>query len=99
VRRDDQAAWSLLASETRRLHSCEDLKAAAEAMSSYASGPILLSQIIESATLEDWPARSHGDVAVVYLALTGAGFSEAVTLTLAWQDGRIVIRDLAWGRP
>lgn len=99
IRRDYQAAWLLLARETRRLHSCEDLKAAAEAMISYAAGPILQSQIIESATLEDWPAKQHGDVAVVYLALTGTGFSEAVTLTLAWQEGSVVIRDLVWGRP
>lgn len=99
VRRDYQAARSLLARDARRLHSCEDLKAAAEAMISYAAGPILQSQIIESATLEDWPAKQCNDVAVVYLALTGAGFSEAVSLTLARQDDRIVIRDLVWGRP
>lgn len=98
VRRDDQAAWLLLARETRHLHSCEDLKAAAEAMISDAAGPILQSQVIETATFEDWPAKKHGDVAVMYLALTGAGFSEAVTLTLALQEDSVVIRDLVWGR-
>ena len=68
-------------------------------MISYAAGPILQSQVIETATLEDWPAKKHGDVAVMYLALTGAGFSEAVTLTLARQEDSVMIRDLVWGRP
>jgi hypothetical protein len=35
----------------------------------------------------------------VYVALTGDGFSEAVTVTLTQEAGTIRIRDLQWGRP
>jgi len=35
----------------------------------------------------------------VYVALTGDGFCEAVTVTLTREAGTIRIRELEWGRP
>lgn len=99
VDQDFQAACLLLTSEARSLHPPEAMKAAVKEMISYATGPILQSQLIEAATVEDWPAKRPGDLAVIYLALTGAGFSEAVTLTLVEESSVILIRDLTWGRP
>ena len=99
VDQDFQGACLLLSSEARSLHSPDSMKAAVEAMISYAAGPVLEFHVIEDATVEDWPAKKPGDVAVMYLTLTGAGFSEAVTLTLVEESAAILIRDLAWGRP
>jgi len=89
----------MLTGEARSLYSPDSMKAAVKAMISYAAGPTLESQVIEDATVEDWPAKRSGDVAVIYLALTGAEFSEAVTLTLVRESAAILIRDLTWGRP
>lgn len=50
-------------------------------------------------TLEDWPGKQAGDLAVVYVALNGDGFSEALTITMAQYGEDILIRHLEWGRP
>ncbi len=99
IDQDYVSAWSMLTHAARSTQSPESIQAAVEAMISYASGPILAAQIVESATVEAWPGKKPEDLAVVYVALTGAGFSEAVTLTLTREAGNILIRDLTWGRP
>jgi len=38
---------------------------------------------MEDFTLKNWPGEQRGDLAVVYVALNGESFSEAVSLTLA----------------
>ena len=50
-------------------------------------------------TLEEWPGKQAGDLAVVYVALNGDSFSEAVTLTLTQHGEEALIRHLEWGRP
>jgi hypothetical protein len=49
--------------------------------------------------LDYWPARQLGDVGWAYVAISGDGFSEAVTVTVADMGGRMMIRELEWGRP
>ena len=56
-------------------------------------------QVMDEFILEDWPAKQDGDVASIYIALTGDGFCEAVTVIVTQQDGELRIRDLEWGRP
>jgi hypothetical protein len=99
VRQEYQAACLLLTKEAQSAHSPGTLKAAVNAMIAYARGPILRSQVCEEVAIEDWPGKRPSDVGIVYVALTGDGFSEAVTLTLARELDGISIRDLAWGRP
>lgn len=70
-----------------------------EALISYASVPILETQVVEGATVEDWPTKRPGDVSVVYVALSGDGFSVAVMLTLVQEDQDTRIRDMVCGRP
>ena len=54
---------------------------------------------MEDFTLKNWQGKQPGDLAVVYVALNGESFSEAVGLTLAEYNREILIRHLAWGRP
>jgi hypothetical protein len=54
---------------------------------------------MEDFTLKNWPGKQPGDLAVVYVALNGESFSEAVSLTLAEYGREILIRLFAWGRP
>ena len=52
--------------------------------------------MMEDFIIEDWPDKQPGGLAVVYVALTGESFSEAVTLTLAQYGEDILIRQLEW---
>ena len=99
ARKEYSAAWRLLAKEAQLSIASEDIKAAVTAMIAFAPGPIQVAQVIDDCVVEDWPGKQSGDLAVVYVALTGKSFSEAVTLTLAQYGEAILIRELAWGRP
>ena len=65
----------------------------------YAHGPIQEAQVMENFILEDWPGKQQGDLAVVYVALSGESFSEAVTLTLVQVGAESMIRHIECGRP
>lgn len=96
---DYEGAWQLLTQEAQRSITAEGLKAAATAMIAYAPGPFQGAEVMEEFILEDWPDKQPGDLAVVYVALTGESFSEAVNLTLVQTGFDILIRHLEWGRP
>ena len=93
------AACTLLGEELQSSMTPETIKNAVITMTAYASGPIQIAQVMDEFTLEDWPGKQPGDLAVVYVALNGESFSEAVTLTLAQYDEDVLIRQLDWGRP
>lgn len=97
--RDYSGAWGLLTKEAQQSITPEDIKTAATSMSAYAPGPIREAQVMEEFILEDWPEKQPADLAVVYVALSGESFSEAVTLTLAQVGEAALIRNLQWGRP
>lgn len=51
------------------------------------------------ASFEDWPSKLPGDVGWAYVGIEGDDFNEAVTVTIAYIDGELLIRDVEWGRP
>jgi hypothetical protein len=93
------AAHHLLTNEAQVIHTPDDLRESVECMIAYDPGPIQSVQVMEEFILEDWPAKRDGDVAIVYVALDGDEFCEAVTLTLMQVGEDFRIRDLEWGRP
>ena len=97
--RDYSGAWDLLTKEAQRVITPEGIKTAAMNISAYAPGPIQEAQVMENFILEDWPGKQQGDLAVVYVALSGESFSEAVTLTLVQVGAESMIRHIEWGRP
>jgi len=99
ARCDYEAAHALLSEAARELHSPESLKQAAEEMIASGDGPITDVDLVSECILEDWPGKQEGDVGYVYVALTGDGFCEAVTVTLTREADAIRIRKLEWGRP
>ena len=99
AKKDYGAAWALLSKELQASSTPESIKNAVATMIAYASGPIQQAQIMDEFTLEDWPGKQAGDLAVVYVALNGDSFSEAVTLSLAQHGKDALIRHLEWGRP
>jgi hypothetical protein len=99
ARCDYAAAHSLLTVNAQATHSPDGIKQAVEEMIAIGDGPITDVDLVNECILEDWPAKQEGDVGYVYAALTGDGFCEAVTVTLAREADLIRIRDLEWGRP
>ena len=96
---DYAAAHGLLTEEAQAANTPDDFKEAVEGMTTYAPGPIQDVQVMEDYILEDWPDKQDGDVAIAYVALTGDGFCEAVTVTLVQHSSGFRIRHLEWGRP
>lgn len=96
---DYATACTLLTKDAQSTNTPEVVENAVTTMTAYAPGPIQSAQVMDDSTLEDWPDKQPGDLAVVYVALNGESFSEAVTLTLAQDGDDILIRDLQWGRP
>jgi hypothetical protein len=96
---DYDAACSLFTEELQSSTTPDIIKNTVATMTAYAAGPIQEAQVMNDFTLEDWPGKQAGDLAVVYLALNGSSFSEAVTLTLAQYGDAALIRHLEWGRP
>ncbi len=99
VQGDYGAAYALLAKELRSTATPQTIKDAVATTTSYASAPILKAEVMDDSILESWPDKQPGDLAVVYVALNGDSFSEAVTLTLATYGDEVLIRHLEWGRP
>jgi hypothetical protein len=91
---DYSAAHTLLTKAAQRTHSPEAFKAAVEGMTAYTSDPIRQVEVMSDFVLEEWPDKQDGDVAIAYVALTGDGFCEAVTVTLAQEGKNIRIRQL-----
>jgi len=99
TRKEYSAAWELLSKEAQASIPPAAIQTAVATMIASAPGPIREAQVMEEFILEDWPGKQRGDLAVVYVALSGESFSEAVTLTLAQSGNNTLIRHLEWGRP
>jgi hypothetical protein len=96
---DFLAAHALLTNHAQESHSPRALKEAVERMLANGDGRIEQVEVVSECVLDDRPDKQEEDVGYVYVALTGDGFSEAVTVTLTQEAGTIRIRDLQWGRP
>ena len=93
------AAHRLLTREAQTVWTVEEMKRNSEHMRSYAPGPFTDMQVMDEYMLEKWPAMKNGDVANIYIALSGIGFCEAVSVIVSVEGGNLRIRDLEWGRP
>jgi hypothetical protein len=45
------------------------------------------------------PRKTPEDFGWMYVAIVGDGYCEAVTVTIANEDNRLIIREIEWGRP
>jgi hypothetical protein len=99
AKRDYAAAHTLLTDEAQETNTSDDFREAIEHMTIYALGPIQEVQVMEDFIVENWPDKQDGDVAIAYVALSGDGFNEAVTVTLVQRGSGYRIRYLEWGRP
>jgi hypothetical protein len=90
-------AHGMLASSLRSSLSPAELEEKFASMIATGDGPPETAEVV--AGDDDWPAKEPKDIGWVYVAIGGNGFNEAVTLTIAREEGRMVIREIEWGRP
>ena len=50
-------------------------------------------------TMDSWPDKKADDLKWVYVAIAADAYSEAVTVVVAREAGKLVIRSVEWGRP
>ena len=96
---DYVAAHRMLTRQGQQAWPVDEMKRRSESMRSYAPGPFTDMQVMDEYMLEDWPAMQDGDVANIYIALSGDNFCEAVSVIVAQEDSDLRIRDLERGRP
>lgn len=94
--RYDQAHGMLSTSLAVRTPA-EALQREYESMIEYGDGPATDVRVI--VVLDYWPDKAPGDVGWAYAAIWGPEFNEAVSVIVARENGRDVIRHLEWGRP
>ena len=99
VEGDFLRANTLLAPDLRRKLSPDALRERLYAMfRGYADGGPRSIQF-DNGQLDDWPAKLPGDVGWAYVGIIGDDFIEAVNVIVADIDGKLLIRQVEWGRP
>ena len=91
-------AVELLTEEAKTIHTPDAMRAAVAAMTGDEPATIRDVQVVEEGIVEDWPGKREGDVAIIYVALNGDSFAEAVSVTVVNYAGNPLIRHLEWGR-
>jgi hypothetical protein len=66
-------------------------------MVSYGEGKPDILQVMT--TMEYWPDKRLGDTQWVCVAIANNTYSEAVTVVVARESDKLVIRSIEWGRP
>jgi hypothetical protein len=97
VRKEWEAARNLLCSVLRSSTTARSLEEEVSDMIEYTEDVLTRAEIITD--MEDWPNKEEDDIGWAYVALSGDSFSEAATVIIKLEDGRMVIRSIEWGRP
>jgi hypothetical protein len=97
---DFDGAASMLASDLRRQLPPGSLREQFSAMfRGYAEGEPRAVHFDEEFQLEEWPRKRPGDVGWAYVGIEGDDFVEAVSVVVADVGGKLLIREVTWGRP
>jgi hypothetical protein len=101
---DFQAAHKMLSPALRADFPPERLRQEYEGMFEYA-GDTKAAAVELGSTMEDWPDKAGAEVGWAYVSIVGPNpvhggdWVEAVAVTVEQTDGRLLIRDVQWGRP
>ena len=94
---DAVRAHGMLSTTLQASMTPEQLGDAYANMVSYGEGPAEIIQVMT--TMDSWPDKQPNDAEWVYVAIANGSFSEAVTVVVANEGSRLVIRSIEWGRP
>jgi hypothetical protein len=96
-------AESLLVPELRKQLTQDTLRENLYAMfRGYAESEprrIYFDEKVQEFQMDEWPDKLPGDIGWVYVAIEGDDFSEAVRVIVADVEGKLLIREVEWGRP
>jgi hypothetical protein len=90
-------AHAMLSDDLQKQYQPSDLSREYSAMIAYGGRAPAAVELIS--IMDTWPARQIDDLGWAYVAISGDGFSEAVTVVVAHQNIHVRIRALEWGRP
>ncbi len=65
----------------------------------YADGEPTNIHYDEQFSMTEWPAKQPRDIGWAYVSITGEDFVEAVTVVVAEVNGKLLVREVEWGRP
>ena len=94
---DAVRAHGMLASKLQSAMTAEGLAAQYGEMVAYGTGAPTIVKVMT--TMDTWPDKQPGDLEWVYVAIANDTYSEAVTVVVAQEQSRLVIRSVEWGRP
>jgi hypothetical protein len=94
---DFDKAHGLLTSKARKDWPAGDLRRSFQEMIEYLESPPTRVQVTNE--MSDWPGRQPGDIGWAYASIEAEDGAEAVTVVVASEDGRPLVRSIEWGRP
>ena len=86
-----EEAHALLTRAAKMELSAAELRRRYKEMADY-GGPVTRVEAMQDMTI--WPSKERDDVAWVYVAISGDSFVEAVSVVVAREDGRELIRSV-----
>jgi hypothetical protein len=90
-------ARTMLSEHLQQQYLPSDLRREYSAMVSY--GGCAPDSVELISTMDTWPTRQANDLGWAYVAISGDGFSEAVSVVVTQENDHALIRELEWGRP
>jgi hypothetical protein len=97
VAEDFLSAHEMLCANMRAQHGAEQLQAEYTSMLALYEDSVETVEVTE--TLENWRDKQPHDLGWAYVAISGKTFSEAVTVVVTDEHGRLCVRSVEWGRP
>lgn len=94
---DYDTAHKMLSAELREQLSLSELQKTYEKMIEYGrSSPYFIDVM---SILDDWSSKQKEDIGWAYVAISGDGYGEAVSVVVTQEDEKSLIREIEWGRP
>jgi hypothetical protein len=94
---DYETAHKMLSAALREKLSLSKLQETYEAMIEYGNSPPDFIDVMN--ILDNWSSKQNEDIGWAYVAISGDGYGEAVSVVVSQEDEKNLIRDIEWGRP
>lgn len=97
VSRDYPRAYAMTAKDYQQRTTLQEMRTAFEAIVPtdwQTAGPVEVVQ-----TMEHWPDKRSSDIGWAYISISGAVYSEGVTVVVVREDETLKIRAVEFGRP
>jgi hypothetical protein len=90
-------AHKMLSRAAKKRWSAQQIEQGYKSITEHLESQPELAGVLE--VLQEWPAKSAGDVAWIYISLDAEDGGEAVSVVVQSEGDRHAIREIEWGRP